>query len=51
MNLKINFSGFLTMLIKLMNNTMVEEDMFKTMLIMNSDSTATLKFMKFLEFK
>ena len=44
MNLKIDFSEFQTMLIKLIDNTIKDNEHYRCMLIMNSDSTATLNF-------
>jgi Centriolar protein SAS N-terminal len=51
MGLKINFPELLTMLIKLINQCIEDPEQFKCILIMNSDSTATLKIFKVLEFK
>lgn len=39
------------MLIKLINNAIEDPKQYKIVMIMNTDSTATLKFFKILEFK
>lgn len=39
------------MLIKLINNAITQQDTFKVMMIMNSDGTGTLRFLKILEYK
>ena len=39
------------MVIKLINSTITDTEQFKALLIMNSDSTATLTFFKHLELK
>jgi hypothetical protein len=39
------------MLIKLVNNAITMQDMFKVIMIMNSDGTATLSFLKIMDFK
>ena len=39
------------MLIKLLNYTIIEPELYKAHLIMNSDSTTTMKIIKILEFK
>ena len=59
MGLKGDFPSFLTMIIKLLNNTITasenriegQPEKFKCVLIMNSDSTATLSFEETLEYK
>jgi hypothetical protein len=51
MQLKCDFPGFTTMLIKLMNNCITDPDHFKSVMVVNSDSTATLFFQQILEFK
>ena len=51
MQLKCDFPGFTTMLIKLMNNCITDSDHFKSVMVVNSDSTATLFFQQILEFK
>jgi hypothetical protein len=51
LGLKIDFENFLTMLIKFFNQTIEEPDQYKLVMIMNSDSTANLKFIKILPFK
>ena len=39
------------MLIKLINNTLMETDKYKAVLVMNSDASSTLYFYKILDFK
>ena len=51
MGLKIDFHGFLTMIIKLLNAVIEDPNISKIFMIMNTDSTATVNFMKLLEFK
>jgi hypothetical protein len=51
LGLKIEFDGFLTMLIKLFNQAIEDPEQFKLVMIMNSDSSANLKFIKSLPFK
>ena len=51
MGLKIDFYGFLTMIIKLVNDVIEDPKINKIFMIMNTDSTATVNFMKLLEFK
>lgn len=59
MGLKGDFPSFLTMIIKLLNNTITASEKkiegglekHKCVLIMNSDSTATLTFFEILEFR
>ena len=59
MGLKQDFPSFLTMIIKLLTNTIIatkkrqegEPGKHKCELIMNSDSTATLTFYEILEYK
>lgn len=51
LGLKIKFHQFLTMLIKLVNNAITMQDMFKVIMIMNSDGTATMSFLKIMDFK
>ena len=51
MNLKCDFNGFQTMIIKLISKTIEDEEKFRCILIMNSDSTATLNFFQVLEYK
>lgn len=51
LGLKIDFYGFLTMIIKLINGVIEEPNINKVFMIMNTDSTATVNFMKLLEFK
>ena len=51
LNLTINFQQFLTMLIKLVNNAITMQDTYKAIMIMNSDGTGTLRFLKILEYK
>lgn len=51
LGLKIDFDGFLTMLIKFFNQAIEDPEQYKLMMIMNSDSTANLKFIKMLPFK
>ena len=51
MRLTINFQQFLTMIIKLINNAITDLDGFKVLMIMNSDGSAHLKFLKILEYK
>lgn len=51
LSLKIDFDGFLTMLIKFFNQAIEDPEQYKLMMIMNSDSTANLKFIKMLPFK
>lgn len=46
LGLTCNFQGFLTMLIKLCDTTIMENDLNKLIMIMNTDSTATLLFVK-----
>lgn len=49
--MKIDFYGFLTMIIKLINSVIEEPNINQIFMIMNTDSTATVNFMKLLEFK
>ena len=51
MGLKIDFHGFLTMIIKLLNAVIEDPSISKIFMIMNTDSTASVNFMKLLEFK
>ena len=51
LHLKIDFYGFLTMIIKLINGVIEEPNINQIFMIMNTDSTATVNFMKLLEFK
>lgn len=51
MNLTCNFQGFLTMLIKLCDMTIMHPEENKLVMVMNTDSTATLAFIKKLAFK
>ena len=51
LGLKIDFDGFLTMLIKFFNQAIEDPESYKLMMIMNSDSTANLRFIKMLPFK
>ena len=51
LRLKIDFYGFLTMIIKLINSVIEEPNINQIFMIMNTDSTATVNFMKLLEFK
>ena len=46
MGLSCNFHQFLTMLIKLTNSSINDPDSNKLQMIMNTDSTATLRFIK-----
>ncbi len=47
----MSFNQFPTMLIKLLNNCIEDPEQFKCEMIMNSDSSATLKVIRILEFK
>ena len=49
--MKIDFYSFLTMIIKLINGVIEDPKINKIFMIMNTDSTATINFMKLLEFK
>ena len=51
LKLKCDFPGFTTMLIKLMYNCINDEEHFKAVMIISSDSTATLFFRQILDFK
>ena len=59
MGLKGDFPSFLTMIIKLLNNTITasenrvdgQPEKFRAVLVMNSDSTATLSFEESLDYK
>ena len=51
LGLKIEFDSFLTMLIKLLNQAIEDPEQFKLVMIMNSDASANLKFIKILPFK
>ena len=51
LGLKIDFYGFLTMIIKLLNGVIEDPNVCKIFMIMNTDSTASVNFMKLLEFK
>ena len=46
MGLSCNFHQFLTMLIKLTNSSINDPESNKLQMIMNTDSTATLRFIK-----
>jgi hypothetical protein len=51
LKLKASFEEFLTMLVKLLNGCIEDPEHFKCLLIINTDSSATLKILKDLEFK
>lgn len=42
LKLKCDFPGFTTMLIKLINNCITDADHFKSVMVVNSDSSATM---------
>ena len=44
LSLKCDFNSFQTMIIKLVSNCISDQEHFRCVLIMNSDSTATLTF-------
>jgi hypothetical protein len=44
LNLKCDFNGFQTMLLKLITNSISDQEHFRCVLIMNSDATATITF-------
>lgn len=50
-DLKSDFAGFQTMLIKLIQSCITDPEHFKSVIVMNSDSTANLNFFQMLEFK
>lgn len=51
MELKCDFNNFQTMLIRLMTNAIDEPENYRCMLVMNSDSTASLHFIQILEYR
>ncbi len=51
LNLKCDFNGFQTMIIKLISKTIEDEEKFRCILIMNSDSTATRNIYQVVEYK
>jgi hypothetical protein len=51
LKLKCDFPGFTTMLIKLVNNCITDEDHYKAVMTVNSDSTAELCFLQILDYK
>lgn len=50
-DLKSDFAGFQTMLIKLIQSCITDPEHFKSVIVMNSDSTANLNFFQMLEYK
>ena len=51
LNLKCDFPGFTTMLVKLVNSCIIDPDHFKAVMVVNCDSTADLTFYQILDFK